>query len=91
MPSPPGNPRAIVFIDGQNVTASMVEDDTNTYLYFTYNFQSTCSIMIRGRGFVPEFSSSLLIAAFLAITVGAAVAIRKTGKKIKTQNRSRIF
>jgi hypothetical protein len=71
----------VVLIDGQIIIPEVVEDGTNAYLYFTYDFHSVRKITIISTDVVFEFPSAIFIAIFLALTLAAVLAFRKRAGK----------
>jgi len=81
-------PKDLLWVDdGWTITVSdqlitnyrEMEDQGNTYLYFTYN-HSTKTVLIQGNHVIPEFPSTLTLALFMAAT-STVIALWKTKRK----------
>jgi hypothetical protein len=72
-----------IWVAGYNVSYSATEDNANAYVYFTYDFASTQPIAVFGTEWVPEFSTTAMVALFMALTLAAAVLARKIVRKGK--------
>jgi parallel beta-helix repeat protein len=69
-----------IFVDNQPITDyTKLEDENNTYLYFTYT-HSTKTVTIRGTHVIPEYPLTLILALFMATTL-IAVVVLKTKRK----------
>jgi parallel beta-helix repeat protein len=61
-----------VLVDGASVTPTSNEDETSTYIYFTYN-HSTKTVEIIGTEAIPEFPSWTPLLVMLLVAVVAAI------------------
>jgi hypothetical protein len=82
-----------VKVDNQTVTANILEDDENTYIYFTYS-HNTKAVEIRGRDTPSEFLMWIPI-LFILIVLVVAVALYKRGifkipsrQQLRTENKT---
>lgn len=78
-------------VSGYEVSYSVTEDDANAYIYFTYDFASLQPISVFGTEWVPEFSTTAMVALFIALTLAAAVLARKTARKGKVTAAGKIL
>jgi len=71
-----------VLVDGNPVTPSVNEDESSTYIYFTYN-QSTKTVEIIGTDAIPEFPSwTAMLLALIVFAFAAVVYKRKLSRKL---------
>ena len=72
-----GDPWTIT-IDGTPITNSIqTENDTHTFLYFTYTHSSTAQIIIQGTWIIPEFPSFIILPLFMIATLLAVTIFRR--------------
>lgn len=71
----------VVMVDGQIITPTITEDATNTYLNFTFNFQSSRQITIMSSHVVPEFSQVTVFLAMVILGLAYALVFRKLSKR----------
>jgi len=74
-----------ITVDNQQIIDYLeMEDENNTYLYFTYN-HSIQTVTVQGTSVIPEFPSSIALLGFLTlITIPLTFAKKKRFKKAKT-------
>lgn len=72
----------IVMVDGQQVTPRITEDSTNTYIYFTYNFQSTRQITIISSHVIPEFSTTMMFITMLFLGLAIVSAFKLSKRRL---------
>jgi hypothetical protein len=75
------SPGWYVLVDGKMITPTITSDETNTYVYFTYE-HSKHSITIITTSVVPEFGLTAI-----AILLLAALAIALTKKMVVSKNK----
>ncbi|MEM2779762.1 MAG: hypothetical protein QW791_02655 [Candidatus Bathyarchaeia archaeon] len=71
----------MVMVDNQPVTPIITEDGANTYLYFTYDFQSIRQITIASSEVIPEFPSMITLLTILALELAVSIVFLKRSKK----------
>jgi parallel beta-helix repeat protein len=75
-----------VLIDGNSVTPIVNEDETSTYLYFTYS-HSTKTVEIIGTDAIPEFPSwTPLLVTLVAVLAIAVIYRRSLRKQVQRRN-----
>jgi parallel beta-helix repeat protein len=73
------NPWTIT-IDGVPTDYVKTENETHTFLYFTYTHASTLHVTIKGTSVIPEFPSSLILPLFMMATLIATILLKKKRK-----------
>jgi len=71
-----------VYVGEESLNATIIPDDDNTYLYFTYN-HSTKRVIIQGTHVIPEFPYFLILPLFMIASLLAILASRR--KRFKRQ------
>jgi len=71
-----------VTVDGTQVPATITENTTHTFIYFTYN-HSTKTVTIKGTHVIPEFSSTPILILLMLTTI-ITTTLRKTKRKHQT-------
>lgn len=79
----------IVLINGTQVSCNISEDASNTYFCFYYS-HSTEFVQIMGTAAVPEFPSSMILAAIMILTLIVVAGSRKAGRRTGGQAPCRI-
>jgi len=75
-----------VYLDGENITYTEVENETHTSLYFTYTHSEGQGIVIRGTKVIPEFPAAMIVPLLMFIILVAATL----GKMAKPTKRREI-
>ncbi len=66
-----------IYIDGQPLTNyTIIQDDNNTYLYFTYT-HSTKTVLIHGTHVIPEFPSIAVISLYIIVSLITLVSVKR--------------
>jgi hypothetical protein len=66
-----------IFVDNKQITNyTKLEDENNTYLYFTYT-HSTKTVTIKGTHVIPEFHSTIILTIFILTTTILVVVTKK--------------
>jgi hypothetical protein len=73
-----------VKVDGENVTPTVAENDTYTFVYVPYTHTGTQVITVEGSGVIPEFQTGVFVSTILAATLIIALATRTQRGKRKT-------
>jgi hypothetical protein len=72
-------------LSNEKLNYLVLEDEENTYLYFTYDQFSSFEIEIKGTSAIPEFPSmELLIFLLAVVTVVNFVLKAKSFRHLKT-------
>ena len=73
-----------IYIEGQQLkTYTIIQDENNTYLYFTYT-HSTQTVLIHGTHVIPEFPSTAIIPLYIIISlITLVLAQRKRSRRPK--------
>jgi hypothetical protein len=56
---------------------SLLENQTHSFIYFTYTFESTYEVVIQGTWVIPEFSSIIILPIFVLTTLAITVVWKK--------------
>jgi parallel beta-helix repeat protein len=74
------SPWIITINDLPKTDYTEAENDTHTFLYFTYTHASTLHVTIQGTSVIPEFPSSLILPLFMMATLIATILLKKKRK-----------
>jgi parallel beta-helix repeat protein len=74
-----GEPWAVM-LNGTSWSYTLTENETYSFIYFTYNYSSTYEVTIQGTWVIPEFHSTIIFALFILTTL-FATAVLKTKRK----------
>jgi len=64
-----------VFINGRETEISVTQDDTNAYVYVTYD-DSAVSIMLLSHDVIPEFPTSIMLLTIFSIATFLTAALK---------------
>jgi hypothetical protein len=79
------NPWTITIDDKTVTDFTQTENETHTFLHFTYELQSTRHIIIRGTWSIPELPSTI-IALLLIITLTTIISTKRKNRKKPNSN-----
>ncbi|MEM2738450.1 MAG: CARDB domain-containing protein [Candidatus Bathyarchaeia archaeon] len=71
-----------VMLNGTSWDFTLTQNETHSFIHFTYTQASTYEITIQGTWVIPEYPSTLILASFLLITLIVTI-LRKTKRKTK--------
>jgi parallel beta-helix repeat protein len=79
------SPWTITIDDMPKTDYTKTENDTHTFIYFTYTHASTSHVVIQGTSVIPEFPSAVFLSLFMVLSMLAFVfAKRKIPRKLET-------
>jgi signal peptidase I len=73
-----------VLLNSTNIAYEANQNDTHTFVYFTYGY-SNSSIQIIGQQAVPEFPSNVILPSLMITTLIAVIAYREKRAKQRVQ------
>jgi len=73
-----------VKLNGTNWNFQSFENETHSFIYFTYTHASTYHVVIQGTWVVPEFPSTTILPILMLATLIATIVLKKR-RKPKTQ------
>jgi hypothetical protein len=84
-----------VRLNGTNWTFTATQNETHSFIYFTYTHSSTYEVIMQGTWAIPEFSPNVLLLLLVAFTaLNVIFARRKLKIKLQTNSslrRDKIF
>jgi len=69
-----------VRLNGTDWTFTTTQNETYSFLYFTYTHSSTYEVTIQGTWAIPEFPSTTILLTFVLNTLTAIILLRKKRK-----------
>jgi parallel beta-helix repeat protein len=69
-----------VRLNGTDWTFTTTQNETHSFLYFTYTHSSTYEVTIQGTWAIPEFPSTTILLTFILNTLTAIILLRKKRK-----------
>jgi hypothetical protein len=69
-----------VRLNGTDWTFTATQNETHSFLYFTYTHSSTYEVTIQGTWAIPEFPSTTILLTFVLNTLTAIILLRKKRK-----------
>jgi len=72
-----------VTVDGTQVPATITENTTHTFIYFTYN-HSTKTVTIKGTYVIPEYPSAVFLALIMLTTSMTVVLLKAKRRRLRS-------
>ncbi len=73
----------VVQLNGTTVDYTIAENVTHYFIYITYEFASTWSVIITGEWVVPEFAEAMIVPTLILATLVAIVLCAAGSKKLR--------
>jgi hypothetical protein len=70
-----------VRLNDTNWTFTAIQNETHSFIYFTYTHMSTYEVLIQGTWVIPEFPSATILLILMLITLIATILVKNKREK----------
>jgi hypothetical protein len=70
-----------VKVNGTDWTFTPTQNETHSFIFFTYTHSSTYEVTIQGTGVIPEFPSAPILAIFVVMTLITTIIWKNKRKR----------